>query len=424
MKIIIFGASGDLAKRKLFPALSKVASKYTEIIGYARSDIKESFPSELRKFYNYNSDFPERIQYIQGGYHDLSALKDIIDEKTVLYFSVPPKIHTVLLSNLNSYQFASIEIEKPFGEDLESFELITAHLHKNIHFIDHYLLKPLIVISNELFKEDMELFNFLSKDNVSQISCYFLETLLSEGRGYFDKTGIIKDVVQNHLTEILAAILSEKTADEKSSISRENFIKTLSIPEQEYFFGQYETYVQDFGHESSCETFAAFMCKCSLEKWSGVPIMIIAGKGMDRKATEIVFLLKPDSLKFFHHKIPRFEEIKNLIVFSKLIISVAPVNEIFLELFAQGKTWKIVLHSSNYIESMKSKIFGKNQEYEIVFDCLIKKKYFPSVSCGEARELWRIFKSINEKKKLLNFYPNGSFPKESLLYLDALEDKK
>lgn len=423
MKIIIFGASGDLSKRKLFPALSSVYSKSTKVIGYARSGLTHTFSKELRKLYDYKTDFPEQVEYIQGDYSDLKLLENIITPDTVLYFSVPPKIHNVLLMNLSDYKFYSIEIEKPFGVDLESFNEITKHLHRNIHFIDHYLLKSLVVAIPVLYRNDKRLFELLSKHTVKQINCHFLESILSEAREYFDKAGIIKDVMQNHLIEILAAILSDKTTDERSSKARAKFIKKIEIPKQDFYFGQYDSYQKDLGRESNCETFAAFMCRCSDPKWTDVPIMMIAGKGLDRKATEIIFDLKVTSLGIFKNKIPNYSILKNTIVSSKLVFSIAPVNEIFLEIFVQGKSSKIILYDSSYIDAIKMKRFGDNEEYQIVFDSLLKKAYFPSVSPEEAHELWRIFDRINNSKKYLNYYPSGSpIPSEAILYLDSIKD--
>lgn len=408
MKIIIFGASGDLAARKLFPALSKVYDGSFKIIAFARSDLKNTFSSRLKSFYDYTDDFPEQIEYIQGQYDDLSPLKNVLDENSILYFSVPPKIYNILLNELNNYSFHSVAIEKPYGISAESFEEIASHTLKNIYLIDHYLLKPLMIAIPTLYSKNKKIFECLSKKTVKKIKCYFLETLLSEGREYFDKTGIVKDVVQNHLIEVFAGILSITNGFDGVEKNRSFFLKDLQIPEQDYFFGQYETYKEDFLQESKCETFVALKCFNRSEKWRNTPIIMVAGKGLSRKVTEIIFEIKKDGFEFFKDFIKKEDGSKLHINEMKLVFNITPGNEIFLEVKFVEKIEKIVIFTNYQIEAIKSECYGNLRSYEIIFDSLIRKRYFPSVCCDEAMTLWKLFDHINKVDKNIFYYENGT----------------
>ena len=208
MKIVIFGGSGDLAKRILIPSLSKIDTTKVQVISFARSPLKDIYALELRKYYKYDNDFPEKVIYIKGSYTDLSSLHNIVDKNTIFYFSVPPEIYLDLLGEISKFDFKAIGIEKPFGTDHNSFLKLACFNKNKIYFIDHYLLKPLIISLPLIFKQNPKIINLLNNQHIELIEACFNESILAKGRAYFDKTGIVKDVMQNHLMVILGSILS------------------------------------------------------------------------------------------------------------------------------------------------------------------------------------------------------------------------
>ncbi|XP_077301507.1 uncharacterized protein LOC143922149 [Arctopsyche grandis] len=279
------GASGDLAKRKIMPSLSKVVEKDTEVYAYARSSMDTTYAIKLREFYDYTDDFPERVKYFKGEYNDLSSLKDIIDKDT---------------------------------------------------FMDHYLLKPLMICLYGMKNKLSKIFDKMSNQNIKSVECFFIESILAEGRAYFDQNGIIKDVMQNHLIEVVASLLYDET----------------------YIFGQYKTYCEEMNRKSETETFAAFKCTVNNKTWKNTPFIMVAGKGLSRKATEIIFNIKTDN-----------EEIQ-----------------------------LAVKENAN-----------AGGDYEEIFSSLITNSFLPAISFKEAKELWRLFdKTLVCNKTPLIYYPIGT----------------
>jgi glucose-6-phosphate 1-dehydrogenase len=157
MKIVIFGASGDLAKRKLFPALSRINTEGVEIIGYARSRFDRPFTEVLSDLFPYDKKFLERIKYIQGEYDNLTELKKQLTSDTCFYMSVPPTVYKTILKELESIDYKNVAIEKPFGNDYKNLKEISEFRVEKMLFIDHFLLKPLSVAWPIFVSKDMKI---------------------------------------------------------------------------------------------------------------------------------------------------------------------------------------------------------------------------------------------------------------------------
>ncbi|ELA41418.1 uncharacterized protein VICG_01523 [Vittaforma corneae ATCC 50505] len=416
-KIIVFGASGDLAKRKIMPAISKMCSKSIKVYGYARSDLVKTYSQEIKKFYDYsiNTDiksFPDRVTYIKGEYTDLSPLKDVMDENTVAYLSLPPHVYPSVLFELSSYKVGIILLEKPFGTGLESFKDLLKFKNDKIHFVDHYLLKPMMISIYDIYVKTPSIFAFLNKTNIQSVECLFFESILAEGRAYFDDNGMIKDVMQNHLVEVLASILcdhSQEILDE----SRTRFIKSIDIDNERYIFGQYKSYTEELKKPSKTETFAAFKCIVKNDTWENVPFFMAGGKGLKKKTTEIKFNIRKGIFCHILNLIANdadrkvFNSIKDSAVSISLVFNIAPENEIYLKIKTQNDNIKIVLYTSNEIKEISKMKTNNRQDYELIFQCMINGDYFPSVSFEEAGELWRVFGNILNAPKPLIYYEQG-----------------
>lgn len=434
-KIIILGASGDLAKKKIMPALSKVYNEDFKVYGYARSDLTENYSDVLKSVYDYNNKFPESVEYIRGEYSDLSSLKGIIDSATIIYFSLPPQIYPIVLKQLNAYDFGIAAVEKPFGENLETFRELLKFKNEKIRFIDHYLLKPIMLYMFDLNQSYKWLFDLLGKENVSRVECYFNEKILADGRSTFDRTGIVKDVMQNHLTEVLASILCQK-GGENYEKERTDLIKKITIDCSKTIFGQYTGYEEDIGIPSKTETCAGFWLKINDARWEGVPFLMFAGKALESKKTEINFVIKPEKIQHFlkqkaNEKTEYFlnEKTGELV----LKFSAAPNSYVSYDIVSYDTALNKEDHKKSKIEEMfvetdesiKKKIldkYGKGQDYEILFRRMANGEHYPSVSFEEASELWRLFSEVIEKKKdLVKYEPCAPLPKKISAFIQNIE---
>lgn len=429
INLVVFGASGDLAKRKIMPALSRINYKSMKIYAYARSDMIKTYSMEMRKFYDYSTDehsknFPEYVTYIKGEYTDLTPIRDILNKDTVAYLSLPPKVYPTILSNLSKFNIKAIAIEKPYGNSLKEFDELLKYKNDNTHFIDHYLLKPLVIAIQEIHIKNNHIFKFLSKDHIKSVECLFLESLLAQGRAYFDNTGIIKDVMQNHLVESLSSLLCDHSENHIIN-SRTNFIKKLKICDKKYIIGQYKSYKEEMKKDTNTETFAAFKLFIDDEKWKDVPILMAGGKGLKYKTTEITFNIRKESFEKAKEMIlddfnrEMFEKMIKDCKSLSLVFNIAPKNEVYLRFSTSIESGEIILITSDEInEAVNYKMDGK-RDYELLVNQISKEEYFPSASFEEADQLWKVFDHILNTKKEIKQYELGvEMPEESIEFFN------
>lgn len=435
-QIVIFGASGDLTIKKLMPHIAKLNDPSIEIVAYTRSILDTSYVEKLKQYHNYDEKFLSQIIYIQGHYHDLSSLVPITNDNTLLYFAVPPSVYGDLLKEATRLRYKAIGVEKPFGIDFNSFQMLSCFNDTRIHFIDHYLLKNLSIIFPSIADQNKSLYQNLSNKTIHSVEAKFHESILSEGRAFFDKTGIIKDVVQNHLTEIIATIICCRDCQNNHSANkncckefqnnnllesekRANIIKKMSIVENSGVFGQYEGYCEEIGSFSKTETFGAFLMKVNTDSWENVPFFLSAGKGLSEKTTEVCFNIKEDEFSTIVESLGT-AELKDVIKKSKLkklklIYKFAPTSEIFLSAKFTDSYENYSIFTNSQIVEKIDKIFGKKRGYQIIFDSLVYSKEFPNASHEEVFEMWRVYENILKNSPSTFIYkPGVKFPKEAV----------
>lgn len=333
--LTIFGASGDLAKLKLFPSIYSLAKqerfpKEFYIIGYARSEktrkqfqkefetsIKKAHPKADKKLIK---KLVNSLYYFQGQYNqknDFESLRDFIKTTTgknnlthLAYFSVPPTVFKDIIKNLGETKRSKTEdlrliIEKPFGQDTESatelFHYVARYFQEeSVYLLDHYLGKTGVQSILSL-RHSNRLLNLMMKGpEVANIQITAAETVGVTSRvGYFDEVGTIKDMIQSHLLQILALIaLSIPISEEPAGLKREknNILSALKFIESKknIVLGQYESYKKekDVPKNSRTETFAAMRLFIDRESWYKVPIYIRTGKKLHEKHTYVVVELK------------------------------------------------------------------------------------------------------------------------------------
>ena len=333
--LIIFGASGDLAKLKLFPAIYKLAEQKRlprsfYIIGYARSKkdqkvFREEFTEAIKKAYKKPdkkilSQLEKHLYYFQGQYDQLQDfvalrqyLKTLTRSRTITklaYFSVPPVVFRPIIQNLGDSRILPNEdlrliIEKPFGQDTETaqdlFHFTARYFNEeSIYLLDHYLGKSAVQSLLHLRHSNYLLNLMMKGPTVANIQITASEKLGVEDRaGYFEQVGTIKDMIQSHLLQVLALIaMSIPITESPGSLHREKstLLSALRFIESKknLALGQYDGYKKGKGipSNSKTETFAAIRLFIDRESWYKTPIYIRTGKKLNEKHTYVVVELK------------------------------------------------------------------------------------------------------------------------------------
>ena len=400
--VVVFGASGDLAKRKLMPALGRVAAENKiRVIAYARSDLKQKYAQVLREFEDYDGDFPEQVEYVRGDYADLSGLRELTNGNTVFYFSVPPEVYGVLLSQLAQMDYKGIAIEKPFGTDRDSFRSLP-DLGRGMYFVDHYLLKSLMVAVPTIRAGSTDILQLLTGKYVSRVDSVFFERLGAEGREYFDNTGCVKDVMQNHLATCLATLLSV-CGPAVVSTDRTSIIRSMNFSIDGCVFGQYQGYTEEFGRASSTETFAMIPFAVNDPRWNGVRFTMACGKALSRKRTEVIFWIRNEAAEEFLGLLPEYcrcDDTADL----RVVFNIAPDESVTL----CSNSRKMTLYSKEFVEGAMQKAYGPLRGHEIVFSSLLSGAHFDSMQHDEIAALWDLFDPIFRAEKELQPYAQSS----------------
>jgi glucose-6-phosphate 1-dehydrogenase len=321
--LVLFGATGDLAKRKLFPALYELEEGGRldiPVIGVARSDwTDKAFRENARQAIHDADDdvdgdacerLMKRLDLIQGDYSAQATwdklLKTLDRHKskvTVFYMAIPPSMFPEVASRLASVglnERGRIVVEKPFGRDLESARQLNATLHtvfpeERIFRIDHYLGKESV--------EDLLVFRFSNtllepiwnRRYVRSVQVTMSESIGVEGRGsFYDSVGAIRDVLQNHLLQEVALLAMEPPAGPDSHFLQDEKAKVLAqmrpLDPKQVVRGQYVGYRNEPGvaADSAVETFVAARFEIDSWRWAGVPWYVRAGKGLADSSNEAV----------------------------------------------------------------------------------------------------------------------------------------
>jgi glucose-6-phosphate 1-dehydrogenase len=339
-QIIILGGSGDLAKRKLIPALidlykqNKLPEIFT-IVGLARTprtskEYQEFVAESLMKHEHSHTpeeikSFCEHFSYVSGSFDDTDSYAKLLKEteafsreqesctNKLFYLAVPPQYYETIFTNLNRSGLADIcdeengwsriLVEKPFGSDLETAQnldktLSSLFTEEQIFRIDHYLAKEAVQnilsfrFANTLLRSPW------NKEHVKDITITMHESIDIQNRGsFYDGIGALRDVGQNHLLQLLALIAMDEpatfTADdirkERAKVFQSLIPMTPDTITSQVIRGQYEGYIDTDGVEedSQTETFFRFTAFIDNDTWDGVPFHVEAGKSMPERLVSI-----------------------------------------------------------------------------------------------------------------------------------------
>ena len=317
---VFFGATGDLAYKKVFPSLQSMVQHgrlSVPVIGVAKagwdlSRFKERVRQSLMEHGGIDRAAFDKLcsllQYIDGDYGDPQTFKALHKaigsaKRPLHYLAIPPSLFATVAEGLASSDVnrnARIVVEKPFGRDLESARELSDTLHRffpenSIFRIDHYLGKE--PVQNLLYFRFANAFlePIWNRNYIASVQITMAETIGVEGRGkLYEEVGAIRDVIQNHMLQIVACIAAEAPAGRDGEAIRDERAKllrmVLPLKPEDCVRGQYAGYrkEKDVAPNSTVETYAAVRLHIDSWRWAGVPFCIRAGKKLPTAAVEVL----------------------------------------------------------------------------------------------------------------------------------------
>ena len=466
--LVIFGGSGDLSQRKLIPSLYHLYSldqldKESNVIAYGMPEMTSTeyrvlIEKALEKHYKRDvrgnmGGFTNRFHYVAGGFHEgekyrkiLALHRSFFQEETqiIYYLAIPPVFAETVIKNLGQDEFREssfskkVIMEKPFGVDRRSAKELNSVVLKvfeeeEVYRIDHYLGKE--TVQNILFfRFGNSIFEPLWNRNfIDHIQITAAESIGIEHRGkFYEKAGVVRDIVQNHVMQLLALVSMEPPADFHADMIRDEklkIFKSLRSMDNEYLKGnlvkgQYGKSNEALGYReeknvegnSQVSTFMAGKFFVDNWRWAGVPFYIRAGKRLKEKLTEIYIQFKQPPLKLFGDEC-------NEIVPNGLLISIQPEERISIRLNSKYPGSENYPHpvemDFNYKQLGK---YNNLDAYErLILDCLKGDLTLFARQDG-IEAMWEVVDPINkyfEKVDTTSLpnYTSGSWGPESALNL-------
>lgn len=439
--LVIFGITGDLAQRKLLPALyrllvhDQIDPQKIRIVGVSRRDVTvKSVIAGLKDSGEYQSDqvrkFGKLLQMVQMDLlddQDYAKLKNTLGDiakqwevpsQQLFYLSMPPQAYGSVIEGLSSAGMndasSAILVEKPFGYDLASARDLIRRTNRcfredQIFRIDHYLAKE--TAQNILaFRLHNPLFgNIWNGKHICKIVITAAEQIGIEGRStFYEQTGALRDLIQSHLLQLLALVTMEEPRQlNATSIRRAKLQLLRAIPPikpnqvtERAVRGQYEGYHQESGNpHSTIETFAAIRLEIDNDRWRGVPVILQSGKAMSQKSTDIQLIFRDQQTR--------------QITDNTLSIKLQPDEGIGLDILAKapglGNDLQRVEMDFRYARSFESR---QPEAYERVLMDAIRGDQTLFAGSQEVEVTWQIIEAVvhswQESPQLPHAYLRGS----------------
>ncbi|MAG76033.1 MAG: glucose-6-phosphate dehydrogenase [Colwelliaceae bacterium] len=431
VSFVLFGGTGDLTRRKLVPAFADLVhrgelSERSTIIGISRKDLTDkqykkflidSISGKKEKAHIKKMD----VKYIKGDFSKpggIGALKkelahcEITGCNRIYYLSTSYNFFPVIVKELKRLGlskvvkgFTRVMFEKPFGSGLKSSEKLDRGIHsvfkeKDVYRIDHYLAKETVLNLNTLLFSNPILYSTLNNKFVESVEIRVDESLGVGNRlEYYNESGALRDMVQNHLLQVLSLVLMdlpkslkpEKVHDEKVKV-----LKKLELSDiKKQVFGQYASYASELKKkglkDKKTETFVKLELNCKSKRWDGVPLILRTGKKLPDKKGCIEIKFKPSLLNKSSGS-------------NRLVIDIYPKQDATLWLNSRDTHSKGMSKPVKF-EFCRECVFGPNtaDEYSVLIDEAVSGNKTLFARDDEVKEAWKIVDSIEKVKKKCKF---------------------
>jgi glucose-6-phosphate 1-dehydrogenase len=467
--LVIFGASGDLTSRKLMPALAELADRgflpnaFT-VIGVARTEMSEAdFRSRMHQAVENAppswADVTSRFRYLTGDYADpgtFNRLAEVLNEcdaalmapagqpgNRLFYFAAPPSTFPLLINGLGAAglnqggapgSYARVVIEKPFGTDFGSAEALDDTVHgafaeSQVYRIDHYLGKETVQnllalrFANSVFEP------LWNRNYVDHIEITVAESIgVGHRGGFYEEAGALRDIVQNHVMQVLSLMLMEPPSSLEANAIRDEKVKVLRsvvTPDADHLEdsvvrGQYEAGLSEnekaiayrtedgVSPKSTTETYVALQLAVDNWRWAGVPIFVRTGKRLPKRVTEAVMHFRPAPHLAFAAKMSKRLEPNSLVV------RIQPDEGISLRFGAKvpGQAFSVRTTSMDFSYDQQFTEEDLDGYERLLLDAMAGDQTL-FIRSDEVQEAWRIVEPLiqgfSDPDLPLHTYPSGTW---------------
>jgi glucose-6-phosphate 1-dehydrogenase len=434
--LVIFGITGDLARKMTFRALYRLEARKMldcPILGVASDELSvEKLVERARAAINDAGEriddavfdrLAGRLDYLHGDVTDSQLYESLgkmigPDHRPLFYLEMPPALFAPIVENLGKaglLERAHVAVEKPFGHDLASARELNTRLRAvldedQIMRVDHFLGKRPVVELEYLRFANQALAALWDRHSVSELHITMAENFGVEDRGkFYDAVGTLRDVVQNHLLQVLALVAMEppvgSSADDLNDKKAEVFRAMSAVDPKRCVRGQYRGYTDITGvqKDSQTETFIALRTEIDNWRWAGVPIFLRAGKGLPERVTEV---------RLFLHRVPRLAFLPEHRPTdpNQIVLRIDPEPGMRLQLSARvGDSW----HHIHLDSSFAADLGEPEGPYELLFHAALTGDHELFAREDSIEQTWRIVQPLLDKPCEIHQYERGSWGPEA-----------